>query len=157
MLQQVYEIYDREPGDTVTVVVREYDDFRNWATTMEPDYNRYTYDCVDLLIRANKLPADARESYDSPDLWAKIESIVGNEYNESDPTKHLYELGKLEYINKLCLAILCGDAPPLLAAGLGERRRGDSFWDGPEDGRHRTLAAISIGLRYAPVIDLRFF
>ena len=146
MLQQLYEELDTEVPETVTVCVRQYNDFKEWATTMPPDYDRYTYDCVDLLVRQKELSDEARYNYDSPEVWKQIRDLVGEEGE-----RHIYELGQIEYINKLALSIVCGYAPPLIAIEYSTQR---DNWFTPADGRHRTLAAISLGLIYAPVIEL---
>jgi len=142
MLQQLCEELDKDIPETVTVYVRKYNDFKEWATKMPPDYDRYTYDCVDLLVRQQKLLGEARYNYDSPGVWKQIRDLVGEEGE-----RHIYELGQIEYINKLALSIVCGHAPPLITISTASGNT-------PADGRHRTLAAMSLGLIYAPVIEL---
>jgi len=147
MIQQLCEELKKPEPTTVKVCIREYTDFKKWAIEMEPDYDRYTYDCVDLLVRGGKLPAESLQDYDTPELWKKIRKITGGE-------TRLYELGLREYVNKLALTILCGEAPPLIASAAHLCRCGETEVCGPVDGRHRTLAATSLGLVCVPVIEL---
>ena len=119
------------------VTVGPYDAFIDWATAEEPDWNRYTWDAVKVLIERKKLPASAIDKYDSPDTWAKIRAAGITD-------EMAYRIGWMHYVQSIATSILVGDdMPPLVSMG-GQ----------PADGRHRTIAAYTARMEYAPVLNL---
>jgi hypothetical protein len=123
----------QQQHDNVHIEVRPYRDFVKWAKDQEPDWDRYTWNGTRVLVAQKRLPKSALDEYDNPNLaHAGISTI------------EWYNLGFADYITTLAKAIQkSANIPPLVAV--------NGF---PIDGRHRTLAALQLGLKVAPVMNL---
>lgn len=129
-IERAYKLGHR---DTVDVEVRPYGDFVEWAKSQEPDWDRYAWDGTKVLVAQKRLPKSAMDKPDNPDL--ERAGVTADEW---------YKLGFDHYVTSMARSIAKGDnVPPLV-----------EIPDGPIDGRHRALAALKLGLRTAPVIDL---
>lgn len=131
MARDVERAYKVGHRDVVHVEVRPYGDFVEWAKAMEPDWDRYTWDGTKVLIERGLLPKSA--NYDNPDLERAGVSV-----------DEWYRLGFEHYVDSIAKSIRDGQNVAPLLAVEGE----------PIDGRHRVLAALKLGLRTAPIIDL---
>lgn len=127
------------PWKMTRVTVRPFEDFQRWAQAEEPDWDRYTWDAVKELVSRELLPEKALDDYDSPATWEKIRTLM-----RGSDTPAL-RIGFAHYVQSLATSLMLSKAnmPPLV-----------SVEGAPADGRHRTLAATLLGLRYAPVLDL---
>lgn len=122
-------------GDQAFVRVRGYDDFTAWAQGQQPDWDRYRWDGVDELVKRGLLPRHVLGRYDEDIPQLRVLEAQGID---------VYEVGFDRYVNSLAKSIAAGKmVPPLVAIG-----------GVPVDGRHRTLAALRLGRKTAPIIDL---
>jgi hypothetical protein len=115
------------------VEVRPYGDFIEWARAQEPDWDRYAWDGTKVLVEQGRLPKSAMDHYDNPNL--ERAGVTIEEWTQ---------LGFEHYVDAIARSIAAGKNVPPLVAVEGE----------PIDGRHRTLAALRLGLPVAPVINL---
>jgi hypothetical protein len=133
LVSDVESAYKLGHRSVVDVEVRPYGDFVEWARSQEPDWDRYAWDGTKVLVEQGRLPKSALDDYDNPDL--KRAGVTTDEW---------YRLGFEHYVNAIAKSIAKGDnVPPLV-----------EIPEGPIDGRHRALAALKLGLRVAPVIEL---
>ena len=131
LVADVERAYKLGHRDVVHVEVRPYGDFVEWAKAQEPDWDRYAWDGTKVLVEQGRLPKSA--NYDNPDLERAGVSI-----------DEWLRLGFEHYIDSIAKSIRDGqNVAPLVAVE-----------DEPIDGRHRALAALKLGLRTAPIIDL---
>lgn len=115
------------------VEVRPYGDFAEWARSQEPDWDRYAWDGTKVLVEQGRLPKSAMDNYDRPDL--ERAGVTVDEW---------LRRGFEHYVDAIARSIADGKNVPPLVEVEGE----------PIDGRHRTLAALKLGLPVAPIIDL---
>lgn len=115
------------------VEVRPYGDFIEWAQSQKPDWDRYAWDGTKVLVEQGRLPKSAMDNYDRPDL--ERAGVTVDEW---------LQLGFEHYVDAIARSIAAGKNVPPLVAVEGE----------PIDGRHRTLAALKLGLPVAPIINL---
>jgi hypothetical protein len=133
LVSDVEGAYKLGHRDVVDVEVRPYGDFVEWAKSQEPDWDRYAWDGTKVLVEQGRLPKSAMDDYDRPNL--ERAGITIDEW---------LRLGFEHYVDAIARSIADGkNVPPLVAIP-----------DGPIDGRHRTLAALKLGLRVAPIIEL---
>ena len=127
----------KEP-DHAVVRVRAYQDFAEWAKSMRTDFDdRHWGVGIYALVDQGRLPEQAKNVYDEPEIKRYL-SAAGLTQDD------VYQAGFDRHVELLAEAIQRGqDIPPLVTLN-GE----------PRDGRHRTLAALSLGLRVAPVLEV---
>jgi hypothetical protein len=133
LVSDVEGAYKLGHRDVVDVEVRPYGDFVEWAKRQEPDWDRYAWDGTKVLVEQERLPKSALDNYDNPDL--ERAGVTAEEW---------HQLGFEHYVDAIAQSIAKGDNVPPLVAAVSE----------PIDGRHRALAALKLGFRVAPVIDL---
>lgn len=120
----------------VLVKVGPYDDFKKWATEMQPDWDRYAWNGAKYAVENLGASEKLLDHYDSP--------LGKSLYPKGWTYETLTDVGFKEYVRSLAESMEKGDVNAPLIRIHGE----------PADGRHRTLAAMMLGWPVAPIMDL---
>jgi hypothetical protein len=100
------------------------------------DWDRYTWDAVNVLVQRRLLPRPALDNYDSPATWALIREQLGDD-------DFAYRAGRVHYIARIAESLLVRDMPPVILV------------DGVlADGNHRAIGASWALFMTVPVLHL---
>jgi hypothetical protein len=123
----------------IRVVAMPMEPFARWARNMKPDWDRYLYETARHLMERGRISLDDVDDFDRPRGKAIMKKAI-KRAGLPEP----YKLGQKIYIERLA-----GDMrkrkplPPILMVN-----------GRPMDGRHRVLAALTLGLKTVPVTEV---